>query len=148
MCDYSLESVNSRKAVVGDKLVSHNFMVGTRGFKAADDQGNGQSATAICLLPGTEVAFDDDVKHMDIRIAGADIKHRTAIFRHRNEGVGHTHHDTLEFPEAPDGLQIFLTYLTEGQTATVIQMPVVEGQSMIHAVEEPAIAKQAPEYTD
>src|SRR6266849_2589585 len=32
MCDYSLQNVKSRPAAVGDKLVTHNFGTGTRGF--------------------------------------------------------------------------------------------------------------------
>ena len=37
MCDFSLQSVRSRPAKVGDKLVTHNFGTGTRGFAAVDD---------------------------------------------------------------------------------------------------------------
>jgi len=48
MCDYSLEHVASRPARVGDKLVS----TGTSGFAAI-----GQLSVAVCLLPGTELAF-------------------------------------------------------------------------------------------
>src|SRR6516165_6686039 len=32
MCDYSLHSVRTRPAKVGEKLVTHNFGTGTRGF--------------------------------------------------------------------------------------------------------------------
>ncbi len=34
MCDYSLQNVASRPAVVGDKLVTRDFGIGTRGFAA------------------------------------------------------------------------------------------------------------------
>jgi len=34
MGDYSLQKVKSRPAAVGDKLVTHNFGSGTRGFAA------------------------------------------------------------------------------------------------------------------
>ena len=37
MCDFSLQSVRSRPAKVGDKLVTRDFGTGTRGFAAADD---------------------------------------------------------------------------------------------------------------
>ena len=58
MCDYSLEHVASRPARVGDKLVSTRFInSGTRGFAASDEP-----TVAVCLLPGTELAFDEQVK--------------------------------------------------------------------------------------
>jgi hypothetical protein len=37
MCDYSLHSVRTRPAKVGEKLVTRNFGTGTRGFAAPDD---------------------------------------------------------------------------------------------------------------
>jgi hypothetical protein len=39
MCDFSLQSVRSRPAQVGDKLLTRNFGTGTRGFATADDLG-------------------------------------------------------------------------------------------------------------
>ena len=56
MCDYSLTNVKSRAAQVGDKLTTRNFGTGTRGFSAPED-----STTAVCLLPGTELAFSEPV---------------------------------------------------------------------------------------
>ena len=52
MCDYSLQNVKSRPAKVGDKLTTHNFYTGTGGFAAPEDVN-----TAVCVLPGTELAF-------------------------------------------------------------------------------------------
>jgi hypothetical protein len=52
MCDYSLHNVKSRPARVGDKLTTRNFNTGTRGFAAPEDAN-----TAVCVLPGTELAF-------------------------------------------------------------------------------------------
>ena len=65
MCDYSLHNVKSRPAKVGEKLRTHNFNTGTRGFAAPEDvehsglrsSGNGArlchagnvQATAGCL---------------------------------------------------------------------------------------------------
>ena len=55
MCDYSLELVASRPAKVGDKLVSTSFPhTVTRGFVSVDDP-----SVAVCVLPGTELAFED-----------------------------------------------------------------------------------------
>ena len=56
MCDFSLQSVRSRPAKVGDKLVTRDFGTGTRGFAAADDPG-----LAVCVMPGTELAFAGEV---------------------------------------------------------------------------------------
>jgi len=57
MCDYSLEHLASRPAKVGDKLVSTKFSNSiTRGFAAI-----GEPNVAVCLMPGTEIAFDDEV---------------------------------------------------------------------------------------
>ncbi len=53
-CDYSLHLVTSRPAKVGDTLVSTNFKNSiTRGFAAV-----GEPTVAVCLHPGTEVAFE------------------------------------------------------------------------------------------
>jgi len=38
MCDFSLQSVRSRPAKVGDKLVSRDFGTGTRGFADVGDR--------------------------------------------------------------------------------------------------------------
>ena len=56
MCDYSLQGVASRPAAVGDKLTTRNFGTGTRGFGASEDRN-----IAVCLLPGTEIAFAGEV---------------------------------------------------------------------------------------
>ena len=37
MCDFSLHNVKSRPAKVGDKLITHDFRTGTRGFAASED---------------------------------------------------------------------------------------------------------------
>jgi len=34
MCDYSLHSIKSQQAKVGDKLITRDFGTGTRGFAA------------------------------------------------------------------------------------------------------------------
>ena len=56
MCDYSLHNVKSRPAKVGDKLTTRNFGTGTRGFAASEDAN-----VAVCVLPGTELSFSDEV---------------------------------------------------------------------------------------
>src|SRR6266436_759133 len=79
MCDYSLHHVKSRPAKVGDKLRTVNFNTGTRGFASPDDR-----TTAVCILPGTELAFSQDVKWAPFSLLSWRVKvieSRTAIFR-------------------------------------------------------------------
>ena len=118
MCDYSLHTAKSRPARVGDRLVTRNFNTGTRGFAAPED-----ARTAVCVLPGTELAFDKELQSARIGLFGWKVKtieHTTAIFRQINKSEPRTHHDALEFP---DGHIELLTDLSEGQTATVLQLP-------------------------
>ena len=118
MCDFSLYSLRSRPAQVGDKLVTHNFGTGTRGFAAVDDFD-----LAVCLMPGTELAFSSEVAIRPFGLLGWErktINHRTAIFRQVNKEKPAAHHDALEFP---DGRIELLTILCEGQAATVLQLP-------------------------
>jgi hypothetical protein len=119
MCDYSLHNVKSRPAKVGDKLTTHNFNTGTRGFAAPED-----ASTAVCVLPGTELAFATEVRcgrgGLFAWKASTVINHTTAIFRQINKDKPHTHHDALEFP---DGQVVLLTDVCEGQEAIVLQLP-------------------------
>jgi hypothetical protein len=118
MCDFSLRNVRSRPAKVGDSLVTCDFGTGTRGFTAADDPG-----LAVCVMPGTELAFAGDVACLPTGLFGwktKTINHQTAIFRQVNREKLDAHHDALEFP---DGRTVLLTFLWEGQAATVLQLP-------------------------
>jgi hypothetical protein len=119
MCDYSLHNIRSRPAKVGDKLTTCDFGTGTRGFAAAEDVG-----LAVCLLPGTELAFSNAVTISDHRfIVGWKVEklaHATAIFRQVNKDKLTTHHDALEFP---DGRIVLLTQLRAGQEVIVLQLP-------------------------
>jgi uncharacterized protein YdcH (DUF465 family) len=103
MCDYSLHSVRTRPAKVGEKLVTHNFGTGTRGFAAPED-----CSVAVCVLPGTELAFETPVKYQTILMLRANTGHTVAIFRQINKGALHINHDALEFP---DGEIVLLTRL-------------------------------------
>jgi hypothetical protein len=115
MCDYSLHSVRTRPAKVGEKLVTHNFGTGTRGFAAPED-----CSVAVCILPGTELAFEKPVKYQTTLMVHANTGHTVAIFRQINKGALHVNHDALEFP---DGKIVLLTRLCEGQNATVLTLP-------------------------
>src|SRR5260370_33122826 len=115
MCDYSLQSVRTRPAKVGEKLVTHNFGTGTRGFAAPED-----GSVAVCVLPGTELAFEAPVKYQPTFKLRANTGHAVAIFRQINKGALPTNHDALEFP---DGEIVLLRRLSEGQEATALPPP-------------------------
>lgn len=118
MCDYSLQLVASRPARVGEKLVSTSFpSSATRGFASVEDRN-----VAVCLLPGTELAFEQEVQCEPVRVfrSRRQLGHKVAQFRQVNVNQPNTHHDALEFP---DGKIVLLTELCEGQRATVLQFP-------------------------
>lgn len=132
MCDYSLHAVASRPATIGDRLVTTGFAnTYTRGFAAVEER-----TVAVCLLPGTELAFDND---MDLgsffglfrrRIVG-----KMARFRQMDSANPHTHHDALEFS---NGRIVLLTHLPKGQHATVLQLPAAREAS--HSVSQGRVA--------
>jgi hypothetical protein len=107
MCDYSLESHQSRPAAAGDRLVTSSFPRSTtRGFSAVG-----------------ELVFDKPVSFRGFfRFLLQAYQHdcRLARFRHVNEGNPLMHHDALEFA---NGQIVLLTNLRKGQTASVIQLP-------------------------
>ena len=116
MCDYSLHLVASRPAKVGDKLVSTSFPeTTTRGFASVDDRN-----VAVCLLPGTELAFENEVRCETAFVLRSTLGHTVAKFQQVNKGRSDIHRDALEFP---DGKIVLLTHLCKGQRATVLQLP-------------------------
>lgn len=118
MCDYSLHEIASRPAKVGDKLVSTQFPNAiTRGFSDP-----AQPRVAVCLLPGTELAFEKMVE-CDASFSFLPKRkspYKVARFRQVNLNRPAAHHDALEFP---DGKIVLVTDLCEGQHATVLQLP-------------------------
>ena len=134
MCDYSLQDIKSRPAAVGDTLVTHNFGTGTLGFAAPESL-----TTAVCLLPGTEIAFPNGLRITHRGFFGwprRRARYATAIFRQINKQLPGTHHDAVEFP---DGHTVLLTKLLEGQYATVLQLPAQPATS-IEAEEQRRVA--------
>ena len=123
MCDYSLHNVASRDAKVGDKLQTSKFAYSTTiGFCAASEPG-----VAVCLRPGTEVSFNQDVYHwrrfsfFPLRPFGYEtISDRVARFRQVNLERPGSHRDALEFS---DGTIVLVTDLKPGQKITVLQLP-------------------------
>ena len=119
MCDYSLHFVASRPAKVGDKLVTTRFKNSlTGGFAAVEEP-----TVAVCLVPGTEVAFEAEVECEHVfKVFRSQklIRDKVARFQQINLEQPNVHHDALEFP---DGQVVKLTRLREGQHATVLQLP-------------------------
>lgn len=118
MCDYSLHHVASRPAKVEDRLVSTAFPNSiTRGFSAV-----GEPNVAVCLLPGTEIAFDREVERERLLrfLPPKKMGHSVARFRQLETDHPGVHRDALEFP---DGRVVLVTNLRVGQTATVLQLP-------------------------
>jgi hypothetical protein len=119
MCDYSLHEAMTRPAKVGDELETTNFRnTLTRGFASP-----AEPKVAVCLLPGTEIAFDREAERdawlpiLRRRKIGATV----ARFRQINAQNPNTHHDALEFS---NGEIVLLTNLSRGQRAVVLQLPV------------------------
>ena len=128
MCDYSLHAMATRPAVVGETLISTTFRgTSTRGFASP-----GEPAVAVCMLPGTELAFAQDVRYDSRWIWTKTIGFRVGKFNAINPHVRERHHDAIEFP---DGSHVLVTQLCEGQRVTVLQLPVV------HPVPERATTK-------
>ena len=121
MCDYSLHGVANRPAKIGDKLVSTNFINSfTRGFTEV-----GEPKVAVCLMPGTELAFDEDVEVDHVfrrllpRFGFGKTGQRVARFRQVNLDRQDTHHDAREFP---NGKIVLVTKLRAGQRASVLHL--------------------------
>ena len=117
MCDYSLENVMSRPAKVGDNLVTTAFVNSiTRGFAAVENP-----TVAVCLRPGTEIAFEREVEYNGLLpfLRNRKVGGTLARFRQiENDIPGHR--DALEFP---NGKIVLLTKLAQGQQARVLQLP-------------------------
>ena len=112
MCDYSLHHVSSRPAKVADKLVTMELAKAhVRGFAAVGELGpqlvihDSPPEVAVCLLPGTELAFDENVQYdrpisfFGLKFSGkARVDHKVASFRKVDEDNQYVQHDALEFP--------------------------------------------------
>ena len=144
MCDDSLENQISRSAEVGDKLVTSSFrMTPARGFCCEKEPG-----LAVCLLPGTEIAFEEPVRYNGLwgalvnfmkRRLGHDMSEaKLTRFRQVDLDNPHTHHDAVELA---DGRIIKLTLLHEGQRARVLQLPMNPDRVHHHEHAHPAAGR-------
>jgi hypothetical protein len=119
MCDYSLHALATRPAKVGETLITTTFRgTATRGFASESEP-----AVAVCMLPGTELAFAQDVRYDNRWIWTRSIGFRVGKFGVVDPHIPHRHHDAIEFP---NGNHVLVTQLCEGQRATVLQLPVVQ----------------------
>ena len=119
MCDYSLHAVATRPAQVGETLITTTFRgTSTRGFASESEP-----AVAVCMLTGTELAFAGDVKYDNGWIWTRTTNFRVGKFGAIDPDVPHRYHDAIEFP---DGSNVLVTHLSEGQRVTVLQLPVVD----------------------
>jgi hypothetical protein len=135
MCDYSLEHVASREAKASDVLITTKFSI-TSGFAEV-----GAPHVAVCLRPGTELAFEQEVAYdtSALFFSRRETGERLARFRQVNTHLPSVHHDALEFPS---GKIVLLTHLVAGQRATVLQTP---STGATHDASEPAPEAAAEE---
>src|SRR6478609_6669535 len=131
MCDYSLHALATRPAKAGETLISTTFRgTSTRGFASESEP-----AVAVCMMPGTELAFEQNVKYDNRWIWTRTTGFRVGKFNAIDPHVRERHHDAIEFP---DGSYVLVTQLCEGQRVTVLQLPVV------HPVHEHATTETRP----
>jgi hypothetical protein len=132
MCDYSLHAVATRPAEVAETLVSTKFSsTVTRGFASLADPH-----VAVCLRPGTEIAFENDVQVEGI-VFRRNVRDRLARFRQIDMDRSACHHDALEFS---NGEIVLVTDLKVGQRATVLQLPASP------VIEKPQMPEPAPRH--
>lgn len=120
MCDYSLYGFKSRAAKIGDKLITGRIQ-GENAVHLSMTKGlyeEGDRQTAICLLPGTELAFAEE----PVRFFGIPLFQRSSVAKFVQIDVDNliTHHDALEFP---DGSVRLINDLSDGQRLRVLQLP-------------------------
>jgi hypothetical protein len=137
MCDYSMHAIASRPAKVGETLVSTDFRgSSTRGFASAEE-----TQVAVCLLPGTELVFEQNVTYRGRWFGSKKVPFSVAQFCKLNPENLHQHHDALAFP---DGTTLLVNSLVRGQRVRVLQLPVsaTDTAAKAHFVTPTAIPAQ------
>ncbi len=118
MCDYSLRHLASRPATTEDKLIVSRFRNSiSKGFASINPE---ETNVAICVLPGTELAFEYDITEKSTYSTELVHDCKVGRFVQINKETPHTHHDALELP---NGTVVLLNNLQEGQRASVLQLP-------------------------
>ena len=116
MCDYSLYLSASRPAELAETIaITEFFGTRTRGFASPLDP-----TTAVCLRPGTEIAFEANAFIQGVLFRWP-VRECLARFRQIDLDKPNQHHDALEFA---NGRIVLVTDLAVGQRATVLQLPV------------------------
>src|ERR1700733_3033601 len=124
MCNYSPHTVVFRPAKVGETLVTTSFRgTSPRGFAAKREPN-----VSVCLLPGTELAFERDVRYNRNWLSARSTGFSVARFCAIEPGAPHQHHDALSFP---DGKAVLVNLLSEGQHARVLQLPVIPREQRV-----------------
>jgi hypothetical protein len=119
MCDYSLHAIASRPARVGEALVSTHF----RGSATLGFASPAEKTVAVCLLPGTELAFETNVRYRGRWFKSNSVNFDVAKFCKLAPEMRCQHHDALAFP---DGSTVLVNSLVQGQRVRVLQLPVAE----------------------
>ena len=130
MCDYSLHAVATRPAKAGETLITTTFRgTSTKGFASESEPD-----VAVCLMPGTELAFADNVAYDSRWFWTRRSAFRVGKLGEVDRHLPDRHHDTIEFP---DGSSVLVTLLREGQRATVLQLPAAKQATPrpLHAVQ-------------
>src|SRR5258708_13076658 len=95
MCDYSLHALATRPAKVGETLISTTFRgTSTRGFASEREP-----AVAVCLLPGTELAFAEDVRYDNRWIWTRGTNFRVGKFGQIDTTGPHRHPERTQLPD-------------------------------------------------
>ena len=117
MCDYSMHALASRSAQAGETIVSTDFRGScTRGFASVEE-----TEVAVCLLPGTELVFEQNVRRRGRWFGSRKVPFSVALFCKLNPENPFKRHDALAFP---DGTTLLVNSLVRGQRARVLQLPV------------------------
>jgi hypothetical protein len=136
MCDYSLHAIASRTARVGEELVSTRFRgSATLGFASPAENG-----VAVCLLPGTELAFEMNVRYRGGWFKSRTINFNVAKFCKIAPEMPCQHHDALAFP---DGSTVLVNSLMPGQRVRVLQLPVAGNELQTKSLRTPPPISQA-----
>jgi hypothetical protein len=129
MCDYSLHAISSRSAKVGETLISTHFRgAATLGFASPAEEG-----VAVCLLPGTELAFEKNVRYRGRWFRSHAANFNVAKFCKIAPEMPCQHHDALAFP---DGSTVLVSSLKRGQRVHVLQLPVTGNELQWKIVKE------------
>ena len=121
-----MEHVASRPAVVGDELTLTRSYGGSssKGFFPTSEEN---STTAVCLIPGTELAFAEPIKinacdsfYYESDHVVSEYSVAKFVEKGSKENDKFQYHDALELP---NGRQVILQALPMGQKCTVLQLP-------------------------